>query len=615
VANRTHGHQSRKKARKDRPMTLRYLALASLVLLTGCGGGGGGSTQHAPSSPFSAAVAGAVQKGPFLVGSTVSVNKLDSLGHLTNSTIETEIKDSIGSFSFAPDSAGPVQIVANGYYFNELTGQKSAGTLTLKGIYEVGAASQQTAYVNIMTHLINARVLALIGRGTTVTNAIAQAQQEFLQTFSPALPPQNVGQFSALSVYNTGGTSDTGNTYLLALSTGFYQYAATMAQNSSMSSDAELASILTQLSDDLASDGQLQTPFMSDFIKAIRSLRATEIAENLRRRSLPDHPAGLDVPDISRLFRQCAVAAECTWRSGAALPLPSSRHATVAFGGKLYVFGGETTAEFGSKPALPPGAYQYARVYDPVANNWTALQPMPIGLDDLEAHTIGDKIYVVAGHGVAGVRNELMEYDPLADSWTMKTPSPAYRSGFASAVVNGRIYVMGGRGMGDDGPEEAGEPSVFKDRVAIYDTATDSWSEGQAMPMAYEPGASCVLSDRIYVFGGFSILGAAPDTWEYNTTSNSWSAKSSVNGGRGGLDCVRVGDQFYLLGGYNAIISTLDFVDRYDPATDTWSSPTRMPAARADFDADAVGGEIFIIGGLDWQQEPLDGVAMLNPIL
>ena len=63
------------------------------------------------------------QKGRFLVRSTVLINLLDERGRSTMSTIVSKIEDSIGSFSFVTSQPGPVQLVASGYYFSELTGQ------------------------------------------------------------------------------------------------------------------------------------------------------------------------------------------------------------------------------------------------------------------------------------------------------------------------------------------------------------------------------------------------------------------------------------------------------------------------------------------------------------
>ncbi len=94
-------------------------------------------------------VEGGGPKGPFIVGSTVLINRLDSRGRSTPSTLVAEIEDSVGSFSFTTAEPGPVEIVAMGYYFSELTGQISEGTLTLRALYDVSGDTRQVAHVNI----------------------------------------------------------------------------------------------------------------------------------------------------------------------------------------------------------------------------------------------------------------------------------------------------------------------------------------------------------------------------------------------------------------------------------------------------------------------------------
>jgi N-acetylneuraminic acid mutarotase len=600
-------------------MTLRYVGIASLVLLAGCGGGGAGSPSTnpppqsggpgGPAPTPTVAVAGAVQKGPFLVGSTVLVNRLDSRGRPTDSTIVTEIEDSVGSFSFETNGTGPVQLVASGYYFSELTGQISSGTLTLKAIYEVTGTASQSAYVNIMTHLINDRVRELIGDGTsTVTSAVSQAEREFLQAFAPALPLDGVDQFSGLSIYNTtGSTDDVGNAYLLALSTGFYQYATTKAQQFGTTPDAELTLILNQICDDFADDGQLQTAdFMSEFIRSIRSLSPSLIAANLRSRSIVDYPAGIDVPDISRFLNLCAGVAECAWRSGAPMPQPTALQGTADFGGKLYSFGGAS-----------PDATEHRSVYayDPVANTWTAKQPMPVSAYVVAAQAVGDKIYVMPLYGSEGFMDELFEYDPPTDTWTPKAERPTHRYDLSAVALNGRLYVIGGHGTIDDGPWESGKPWSYKSHVEVYDPATNAWSSVQPLPYPLASTASCVAGDKIFVFGGRDSSGVVQaSTLVYDTSADAWSTRSPLPAGRENHTCTEVGDAFLLVGGVRGS-SVLDAVDHYDPATDSWASPTRMTTRRHRHGAEAVGGEVVIVGGSGQGSVPLDSVEILNPLL
>ena len=202
----------------------RVVCVLATLTLAGCGGGGGGTPVAAPpASPV--LIEGAVQKGPFIVGSTVLINRLDSRGRSTPSTLLAEIEDSVGSFSFETTERGPVQIIATGYYFSELTGQISDGQLTLKALYEVSDDSRQVAHVNILTHLINDRVLDLIADGQpTLHEAIEQAEDELVAALADALAISDLNEFSALSLYDSATTQNNtlGNAYLLALSTGFY---------------------------------------------------------------------------------------------------------------------------------------------------------------------------------------------------------------------------------------------------------------------------------------------------------------------------------------------------------------------------------------------------------
>ncbi|WP_241520788.1 Kelch repeat-containing protein [Steroidobacter cummioxidans] len=505
-------------------------------------------------------------------------------------------------------------MVASGYYFSELSGQISQGTLTLKGIYDVGNQSNQSAYVNIMTHLINNRVIALLGQGLTATNAIAQAQRELVDAFSSALPTSDPGKFSSLSVYNVAGTNDAGNAYLLALSSGFYKLALTVSQQFGTTPEGELTLVLNRISDDFADDGVLQTAgFMDDFVRALRSVTPAEIAENLRRRSIVDYPAGLDVPAITRFLNQCTGALDCTWRAGAGMSYPSAGHAVAGFGGKVYVFGGRTPLDQYSDPE----GGRASRVYEPIANRWTELRPMSVGGVDLKAQVVGNKIYVIAGYGIDDYRNNLLEYDPSTDMWGNRAPNPTYRSGFVSEAVNGRIYVIGGRGTIHDGPRggESGVTLTYKDRVSIYDVATNIWSQGQSAPMALGYSASCALGNKIYVFGGLTDSGAQAVTLVYDTITNSWSTKAPPSVAKSQHACERVGDQFYVFGGYSGGAAQ-DAVDRYDPANDTWTSIAQLPSPHFGIDAAAVGGEIVIPGGMGLSSGMYGGagVIIFNPM-
>ena len=225
---------------------------------------------------------------------------------------------------------------------------------------------------------------------------------------------------------------------------------------------------------------------------------------------------------------------------------------------------------------------------------------MPVRSSSVHAHTIGDKIYVLASYHL-GFQNGLYRYDPIADEWSTLAERPTYRYEFASAVVGGKIYVIGGVGQLDDGPW-SGLDWTTKSHVEVYDPATDRWSSGAPLPMPLGSSQACVLSDKIYVFGGRNVLAPGSEAFvlTYDPAANSWSAKSPMKNPREALVCVVVGDAAYLLGGSSSA-GSWDLVERYDPLLETWTSVTRLPTGRYWLGAAVLGDEILTFGG---QRDP-----------
>ncbi|WP_455667133.1 RagB/SusD family nutrient uptake outer membrane protein [Phocaeicola sp.] len=128
-------------------------------------------------------VNGKVEKGPFISGSTITIQpmnaKLQASGELYSSTIQ----DNAGNFSFGSKmfDAPYAELTANGYFFNEVIGNLSQGTLSLRGLVDLSDAT--TVNVNILTHLKYQRVTALVEKGESFTNANKQAQKELFTAF------------------------------------------------------------------------------------------------------------------------------------------------------------------------------------------------------------------------------------------------------------------------------------------------------------------------------------------------------------------------------------------------------------------------------------------------
>jgi N-acetylneuraminic acid mutarotase len=281
------------------------------------------------------------------------------------------------------------------------------------------------------------------------------------------------------------------------------------------------------------------------------------------------------------------------WITLADMPLANRQGAAAEYDGILYYFGGTAS---GSRSV-------YA--YNSLTNTWSSKMPMPKGIYDIAAHTIGNKIYITAGYGDGGLMNDTLEYDPINDSWLTKAPRPTYRYLFSSAEVNGLIYVIGGLGIVDDGPWRSGADYNYKNYVEIYNPQTNSWSNGQHSPKVLASQESCVLDDKIYSMGGRNIIGGntldggSANVQVYDANLDSWSTSVSMLSGKDALGCAVIEQKLFVFGGYNSINSdtALATVESYDTLSETWSTRHSMMSSRSRFPVIVYNGKAYVFGG------------------
>ncbi len=126
---------------------------------------------------------GAAAKGPFLIGSTVTVTPVSAAGNPSGNTFPTQTDDSLGNFTVELDYQGPVKLEAVGQWYNELSGQTETSPLTLRGFAEITTSGSQHAYINPITHITHSRVKKLMGDGASLSDASAQAEAELRTQF------------------------------------------------------------------------------------------------------------------------------------------------------------------------------------------------------------------------------------------------------------------------------------------------------------------------------------------------------------------------------------------------------------------------------------------------
>ena len=167
------------------------------------------TTSSGSSQSYS--VSGYVQKGPYVQGTEITVRELDSSLTPTGRTFTGTIDDNTGSFSVKGELAySIVELSADGYYFNEVSGSLSTAKLTLSALSDLSDST--SVNVNLMTHLEKKRVEYLIGTGLSFSAAKSQAQGEILNMFN--IDNVTLGNSETLDISKSGD----GNATLLAIS-------------------------------------------------------------------------------------------------------------------------------------------------------------------------------------------------------------------------------------------------------------------------------------------------------------------------------------------------------------------------------------------------------------
>jgi len=284
------------------------------------------------------------------------------------------------------------------------------------------------------------------------------------------------------------------------------------------------------------------------------------------------------------------LGAEDSWTSKAPMQIARSGLGVTAVNGKIYAIGGD--ARSGKWPYV--GSFVGTNEeYDPETDTWAFNASMPTPRCDFAIAAYQNKIYCIGGaigftvdewglfHSyVASGVNEV--YDTVTNTWETKTPIPVVEMKIQAHVVNGKIYVMG---------------VAF---TYVFDPENDSWNSKTRMPASPPPSSgsypvSVVVDDKIVVSGEFStgLSSSEQKILIYDTEADSWSEGTSgaigvVEAAAGATMGVKAPKRVYVLGSPNQV---------YDPEADAWATAAAMPTGRMDFGVAVVNDILYAIGG------------------
>lgn len=292
------------------------LAAASALWLSACGGGGGSDSGQGQSSVVTQSdgsvqvLAGQVEKGPLQRGSLVTINTLTSAPTTlaagtttalpnasaavtlpalvpTGSSFTMEVTNDFGGFtpqSPAIFQSAFIETSAQGYYFHELSGQRSSDQLALRGLSNL--KSDLAINVNLLTDLTRQRTLnlarAAAGTGsvtsTIFNTARQQAQTEALRAFNISLSDlAGVNAFGEMDIkrLTTDTTVRPADQILLALSA----LALQVGQDG-----AGLQDFLSRFEEDLTDNGVIDSADLRNrILQASAAVDFTQVATNMNR--------------------------------------------------------------------------------------------------------------------------------------------------------------------------------------------------------------------------------------------------------------------------------------------------------------------------------------------
>jgi hypothetical protein len=300
------------------------------------------------------------------------------------------------------------------------------------------------------------------------------------------------------------------------------------------------------------------------------------------------------------------------WKKAAPFPMPDEELYGAAVNGKLYVIGGWDDGK--------AAGINYE--YDPATDKWTQKKGMPRSAHHAAIAAANGKLYVMGGFvppkdtqiptgGAWEPIADVWEYDPTADSWKSLAPLPTKRGAAVAVEVGGKIYVIGGAttvaGSKDPYFTFFG-PSLVLTTNEVFDPTTNKWESRKPMSVARNHAYAAPVNGKIYVIGGrtgHAFILSATNTdvvEEYSPISDTWSAPkermpTARSGGAWGTD----GRRIYVAGGEvttKELVGAYRAVEAYEPATNSWISLPPMPMPRHGIAGAVIGNEFHLVSGM-----------------
>ncbi|MBK7227832.1 MAG: Ig-like domain-containing protein [Ignavibacteriales bacterium] len=252
---------------------LNYLSLVFLIMINSCSDDnitGPGYQSHI--------VRGFAQKGPFIQGSQIRLQLLDNTLTPTGKVYESETKNNIGYYESPTQiNSACIEVISEGFYFNEVTGSVSSTQIKLKSLASI--VSSDTVNVNILTTIASKRINYLVTqKKNSFDDAKQIAEKEILKIFNIVDP--GIKDFEKMDITK----AEKNDAVLLAVS-------CIVQANFNV---AQLSEFIAKLSSEIETDGiQNDSSITLTLYQNALSISNTNIRYNLNSRY---QQLGLNLP-------------------------------------------------------------------------------------------------------------------------------------------------------------------------------------------------------------------------------------------------------------------------------------------------------------------------------
>lgn len=295
----------------------------------------------------------------------------------------------------------------------------------------------------------------------------------------------------------------------------------------------------------------------------------------------------------------------CTpvWAAGPNLPSATVRAVGVYFptNGLFYVMGGRASDTAGSD-------FTHPFEYSPSSNSWTtkAATYPDLQVNNMACAILTDAgtpyIYCVGGSqaGQTTAAMRVFRYNPVTDTisavaapWPGNTGGNVLPGGFA--VVSNKLYILGGFQIN----------TAMTNQIWEFTPGTNVWvQKTSVLPvlLGYVPTAA--VGTLIYTAGGStftapSTLADSNNSYKYDPVADVITTITNIPRATGETRALNLGGKVYVMGGGRTAPNPSTQVDIYDPGAGTWTTGSPFAAVRRNFPTDTDGSRIWLGGGYD----------------